>query len=374
MLIGNDLGATGITIFLFHLEQLILHHLLAQFGITQDLLIVSDQLLYLLIFLVQLVDTQTGELTQTHVYDSLALQLVQLEALLQVTLCIRRGLTVADDVHHLIDIIAGDDQSLKDMSTLLGFLQVVFRTTDSHVMTVLHEVLHTLLQGEQARTTLHQCDIVHREAALQGRHLEQLIQDHVGIGVFLHIDDDAHTLTTGLIVSIADTLEFTFFHQVDDIFNQLLFVAAVRNLCNHNLVMTLMTLDLCLSTHDNPTTTGLVSILHALQTIDKGACREVGSRNILHQSFGIDIGIVDVGTTAIDHLTQIVCRHIGSHTHGDTITTIDQQVRNLRRHHGWLLQRVVEVILHIHGILLQVVHDMLSHLRQTALGITHGSC
>ena len=66
-----------------------------------------------------------------------------------------------------------------------------------------------------------------------------------------------------------------------------------------------------------------------------------------------------------------MCRHIGGHTYGDTVTTIDEQVRHLRRHDGRLLQRVVEVVHHINGLFVKVVHDMLTHLRESALCVTH---
>ena len=65
--------------------------------------------------------------------------------------------------------------------------------------------------------------------------------------------------------------------------------------------------------------------------------------------------------------------HIGGHTYSDTVTTVNQQVRNLGRHYCWLLERVVEVWSHINSLLIEVVHDVLTHLREAALGVTHGS-
>ena len=49
-------------------------------------------------------------------------------------------------MHHLVDIVAGDDQSLEDMSTLLGFVQIELRTADCHLMTVIHKIADTLFQ------------------------------------------------------------------------------------------------------------------------------------------------------------------------------------------------------------------------------------
>ena len=135
-----------------------------------------------------------------------------------------------------------------------------------------------------------------------------------------------------------------------------------------------MTLDLGLGTHHDASPTRLIGIFHTLQTVDEGAGWEVWSLDILHQSFGINLRIVDIGTATIDHLTQVMCRDIGGHTYSDTITTVHQQVRDLGRHDTRLCERIIEVVHHVNGVLLQVVHDMLAHLGEAALGVSHGSC
>ena len=140
--------------------------------------------------------------------------------------------------------------------------------------------------------------------------------------------------------------------QVSDIRYQVGLVHTVRNLCHHNLIVGLATLDLSLGTHHDTSTTCLVGIFHSLQTIDVCTCRKVGTRDILHQALAVNLGIVDKGTAAINHLTQVVSRHIRCHTYSNTVTTIHQQVGHLRRHHAGLYQGVVEVGIHIHGVLL----------------------
>ena len=161
--------------------------------------------------------------------------------------------------------------------------------------------------------------------------------------------------------------------QVSNILHKVGLVDTVGNLGDYNLIVSLGGLNLSLGAHHNTAPTRLVGIANTLQTIDIGSCGEVGSRNVLHQPIGIDIGIVNIGAATINNLAQIVGRHIGSHTYGNTVTTIDQQVRNLGGHYAGLYQRIVEVVDHIDGVLLQVVHDVLAHLRETALGVTHGS-
>ena len=180
-------------------------------------------------------------------------------------------------------------------------------------------------------------------------------------------------MTAGLVVSVGNTFQFAFLHEVGNVFDKLLLVDAVGNLRNDNLIVVLAAFNLSLCAHHDLSASRLIGILHALQAVDEGTRREVRRRDILHQSFGINVGVVDIGAAAVDDLSEVMCRHIGGHTHGNTVTSIHQQVGHLRRHHGWLLERIVEVVGHIHGVFLQIVHDVLTHLREAALGVSHGS-
>ena len=68
---GDDLRATLVAVLLLHLEQIVLHHLLAALGVVEDLLQVCDELHEVVVLLVELIDTQTCELGETHIDDSL---------------------------------------------------------------------------------------------------------------------------------------------------------------------------------------------------------------------------------------------------------------------------------------------------------------
>ena len=166
VVVGLDHGAACVTILLFHLVQLVLHHLLTKLRVIENLVQIVDGLHQLVKLVVQLLQAQACELAQTHIHNRLALQFIQLETLLQVALSIRRSLAGTDNMYHLVDIVAGDDQTFQDMSTLLCLLQFELSTTDRHVMTMVYEILHALLQAQQTRTATHKGDTIHRERAL----------------------------------------------------------------------------------------------------------------------------------------------------------------------------------------------------------------
>ena len=146
MVEGDDLRATLVAILLLHLDQILLHHLLAALRIVEDLLQVGDELLQIVVLLVELLYAQACELRETHIDDGLRLDLVELEALLEVTLGVGGCLAVADDVYHLVDIVDGNDQAFEDVSTLLSLAQVVLGAADGDIVAVLYEVLDAILE------------------------------------------------------------------------------------------------------------------------------------------------------------------------------------------------------------------------------------
>ena len=373
MLERLDLRAALVAVLLLHLLQVVLHHLLAKLRVAENLLEVGNLTLQLLELGVQLVDAQAGELREAHVDDGFRLQFVEVEALLEVALSVGRSLRSTDDAHYLVDVVAGDNQAFEYMGTLLSLLEVVLCAAYGDVVTVLYEILNALLKREQTRATVDKRNAVDRERRLHGCHLVELVEDDVGVGVALHVDNDTHSLAARLVVDVRDARNLALLNEVGDAGNEVGLVDAVRNLGNDNLVVGIAALDLRLCTHNDASAARLVSLAHALQAIYVRTRREVGRLDVLHESVGVDIGIVNVCTAAVDNLAEVVGRHVGSHTDGDTVATVHKKVRYLCRHNRRLGERIVEVGVHVYSVLLQVVHDVLAHLREAALGVSHGS-
>ena len=63
-------------------------------------------------------------------------------------------------MYNLVDIVNGDNQALEDVGTLLCLAQIVLGATDGYVVTMLNEVLDTLLERKQAWATLYQSDVI----------------------------------------------------------------------------------------------------------------------------------------------------------------------------------------------------------------------
>ena len=328
-----DFSTTLVAILLLHLVQLVLHYLLAQFGIVEYRLQISNLTLQFLKLSMQLIYTQTGQLRESHVYDSFRLYLVQVEALLQVALCVARCLRGTDNVYYLVDVVAGYDKSFKYVGTFLCLLKVELCAAYCHVVAMLYKVLHAFLKSEQTWTSLHQGDAVYRERRLHGSHLVQFVEYDVGVSVTAHVNNDTHTLTARLVVHVRDAGNLALLDEVGNTSNEVGLVYAVRNFCDDNLVVCVATLYFRLCAHHDAATASLVSLLHTRQTIYICTCREVRSLDILHKSVYVDVGIVDIRAASVNHLTEVVCRNVGSHTHGNAVTAIHQKVRYLGRHY-----------------------------------------
>src|SRR5690554_8089447 len=85
-----------------------------------------------LILCTQLVLLQTGQLTQAHFNNGSGLYVGQFKAGNQILTCLVRSLRSTNDADDFVDIVAGNDESLQNMSTLLGLIQLVAGTTCHH--------------------------------------------------------------------------------------------------------------------------------------------------------------------------------------------------------------------------------------------------
>ncbi len=116
---------------------------------------------------------------------------------------------------------------------------------------------------------------------------------------------------------------------------------------------------------------GTIRLFNAATAVDDGGGREIGPRNVLHQSFDADIFVVDIGKAAVDHFRQVVRRNIGRHPDRDAGGTVHQQVRDFGRQNFRDLLGAVIVRHEVDGLFFQVCHQLMSNLRQTDFRITH---
>ena len=226
---------------------------------------------------------------------------------------------------------------------------------------MLYEVADKILKCKQLGTTLNQCNAVYRETCLQGSHLKEFVQHNTCVGITLYIHNDTHTFAVALVVYVADSFQLLVGYQLRNVFDQLLLVYAIGNLCDDNLIVQITAFYIGLGAHNHTSPTRFVCILDALESHDVSTCREVRTFNILHQRFYIHILVVDISNASVNYFAEVMGRNVSCHTDSNTCCTVHQQVWYLSGHNCGFGQGVVEVHGHINRLLVQVVHHSFTH-------------
>ena len=370
----GDLAAAGVAVLGLHLLALVLNYLELEGVAAEDLDAAGDELLEFVIFGLELLALESGELAETHLDDGLSLGLGEAELGDEPLAGLVHALGGADVGDYLVDDIDSLEQTFQDVGTLLGLVEIELRAAHHYLVTEIDEVRDDFLEGKGAGTALDQGDVVDGETRLQRSVLEEGVEHHVGVGALLDTEDDADTLAGSLIIHIGDALYLLVFHHRGDAFEHLLLVHHIRYLGNdYGLLAAVVDFDVGLGADDHTATAGGVGVDDALAAHDEASRREVRALDILHQTLDVDVRIVDIGADGIAALAEIVGSHIGSHTYGDTGGAVEQQQRQLGRKHGRLFDGIVEVERHIDRVLFYIGDDILRHLLKLGLGISHSS-
>ena len=369
-----DFGLALVAIFLFDFDKFVFHYLHADGIVGQYLMIIGNHLFDVGILVSQLVLIEAGQLTDAHIHNGLRLLFAEREVLHQARAGLFASLRSSHDFDYLFDVVRCDDKSFEYVCPLLGFGQVESGPAQHHFVTVVNEGLEQLFQVQGLRTTVYQCDVVDTERRLQVGHFEQFVQYHTGVGIFLDFDNDAHAGTVGLVVDVRDTFQTFLFDQVGNFLNQFRLVDGIGNFRYDNRFATRRTvyLDFGFGTDDDTAATGFESIFYTGIAVDDTPCGEVGSLDILHQLFDGDVAVVDQSDRSIDTLRQVVRRHVGSHTYGNTRSPVYQQLRYAGGQYGRFFERVIEVRGEIDRILLNIAKRLFGNARKSSFGITHG--
>ena len=227
----RDVGAALVGELLAHLAHLVLDDLQHEVHVAEHLRVPGDLLAQLLELVFDLVTLETGEAAQPHLEDRVGLDLREAEARDEGGL--RLGVVGAgtDDPDDLVDIVERDDETLEDVSPLLGLAQLVLGTPRDDVLLVLDVVVQHLLEVERARHAVDERQHDHAEALLQLGVLVELVEhDLRDARVGLELDDDAHALAVRLVAQVADLGELLLAYEVGDLRDELGLVHLVRDL------------------------------------------------------------------------------------------------------------------------------------------------
>ena len=313
------------------------------------------------------------EPAQRHVQDVVGLDLAELERAHQL---LARGVGVlgrADDLDDLVEVIERDQQAEHDVIALLGLAQVEPCAPRDDVDLMVDVVAHHLGEVQRARDAVDQRQHDDAEVLLQLRVLVELVEHHVRVGAALGLDHQAHAFAVGLVLEVGDVLDLLGLDQVGDLLGEARLVHLVRQLGDDDLVLAVGALfDLGDRADLQRAAAGLVGVADALAAHDRGAGREVGGLDELHQVVRRGLGVVEVVHDAVDHLAEVVRRDVRGHADRDAAGAVDQQVGEPAGQHGGLLLVPVEVGHEVDGLGVDVAQELHGHGCEASLGVPVG--
>ena len=261
------------------------------------------------------------------------------------------------------------------MGPLLGLPQVEPCPPDDDLLLVRQVLVEDVPQGENLRLALvlHQGQHVDGEGRLQLRLGEQAVEHHLGVGVLLQLDDDAHAGAVGFIADVADAVEPLAFHLVGHVLDEHALVDLVGDFGDDDPRPVLAELfELRAGTDDDPAVAGGVRRADAAAAHDDAAGGEIGAVQVLHQVGQVGFGVVQDLHRSGDGLPQVVGRDVRGHAYGDTRGAVDQQVWEAGRKDPGLLAAFVEVGIPVDGLLVDVPEHLRRHPGQAGLGVPVG--
>ena len=395
----DDLGPARGGELLADLDQLLLHDGLDAHPRAQDVEIVGDLVGERLQLVADLVAAQSREALQAQVEDGAGLGLGQAVGAvlgdpvarvvhqrdqrrdvvgrpvaahqgLAGRVRVRRG---PDQADHLVDVGDRDGEAAQDVRPLAGLAEEELGPAGDDLLAEIHEGLEQVLQVHQLGAAAVQRHHVAAEGRLQRREPVELVQHHVGHGVALDLDDDAHARPVGFVAQIGDALDALLLHQLGDLLDERRLVHLIGDLGeDERLALLAQLLDMRLGAHDHRAAPRRVGLARAGAAEDHAAGGEVRAGHDLGELLDGQARIVDQGHAGVDQLAEIVRRDVGGHADRDAAGAVDEEIREAGREDGRLLARLVVVRSEIDGVLVDVGEQRGGGLGQPRFGVAHG--
>ena len=126
----------------------------------------------------------------------------------------------ADDGDDLVEVVESDREAFEEVRTGLGLGEVVGGPPDHDLASEVDEVSQRLLESEQLRSPVYERQHVRSKGRLQRRHLVELVEDDVPLGVAPKLDHDAHAFAVRFVAQIGDAVDAPLADELRDALEQ----------------------------------------------------------------------------------------------------------------------------------------------------------
>ena len=282
-----------------------------------------------------------------------------------------------DQSNDRVELVEGEQQAQKNMVPLLGLAQQVTRAAFNGLYAELEENLEHPAQGQQDRLTIHQCQHVGTEIALQRSEFEQVVQHNLWVSISPQLDHDSHPVAIALISNVGYSLKFLVVDHFRDSLDQSSLIGLIRQFGDdHRIAIRaaccLDRLDCSHATHGHRTTAAQIRFPDAFTAKDLPSGGEVRAGDQSDQFLFSDVRVGNQGQQSIDQFIEVVGRNIGRHPHSDPGGAVEQKLWNPCRQNGWLLLRAIKIVCEINRLRLDILQQAVRRERlQTRFGVPH---
>ena len=258
------------------------------------------------------------------------------------------------------------------MRSIARLVQAELGAAGHDLLTEIDEGHQDVAQIHQLRATAVKRDDVAAERGLHRREAPELVQHHIGDGIALQFNHDAHTVAIGLVTQVGDTLQPLLANEFGHLLDQRRLVHLIRDLGDdQGFAILADSLDGRLGAHHHGAAPRHVGGADAGPAKNGTAGREIRSGHELDQILKAHIRLVDQRDRRIDDLAEIVRRDVGGHADGDAARAIHQQVRKTGRQDDGFLLLAIVVRLEIDRIGIDILDQGQGRPRQARFGVAH---
>ena len=213
------------------------------------------------------------------------------------------------------------------MGTFAGLEQLELRAARNHFLAEADERLDEVAESQRLGPAAADREHIGREARLRRRVPPQLVEHDFRGGIALEVDDDPHAFAIGFVADVGHALDPPVLGRFGDLFDEAVLADLVRDFGeNDRAPVAAAFLDMMAGPHHHRAAPGSVRATDTGEAEDEAAGREVRALHMLHQAFGTDRRIFDIGAAGREHFAQIVWRDVGGHADRDSTGSVDQQV------------------------------------------------
>ena len=224
-------------------------------------------------------DICIGQTVQLQSNNSFCLFFREIVADLEVFLGICLVIRSADQGNDFIEDGNHADQALYDVEPSFCLFLIKARASDNDIPTVSNVARENRYDPHLTRGIVvnrHHIEVV---VDLQVCVLEQVVQNQICIGIFFELNGNTKTISVRLIPNLSDTCHLVVDTNIIDLLDQNSLVDLIRDLGNHNLLLTaLELLDLCFRSDNYSALTSFIGFLNLIPALDNGASWEIRSR------------------------------------------------------------------------------------------------